>query len=289
LGAHCTDDERLLRCLLKNRQVLANQGIAVPGPTKYRTLFREMAGASKGLPASAEIQAMVLDQIMKGSSAERLILSWDNFLSFTPRALEGGLYRAAGERVRALALVFPQSTVEFCLALRNPATFLPELFNRQRNVKGGTKNFATFFKHWDPHDIRWSDVVDRILGLNPGVNLTIWCDEDTPLIWPEVLQAVSGHAAQTVLDGTDELLADIMSADGLSRLRAYLGSHSVSNPVLRRKITTAFLDRFALQDRITMDVEVPDWTADLVDSLTRNYELDVADIRSKPGVRLIEP
>ena len=37
LGAHCTDDERLMRCLLKNRDVLSAQGIVVPGPSKYRT------------------------------------------------------------------------------------------------------------------------------------------------------------------------------------------------------------------------------------------------------------
>ncbi len=33
LGAHCTDEDRLLRCLLKNRGILAQQGIIVPGPT----------------------------------------------------------------------------------------------------------------------------------------------------------------------------------------------------------------------------------------------------------------
>jgi hypothetical protein len=92
-----------------------------------------------------------------------------------------------------------------------------------------------------------------------------------------------------VLDGTDELLAEIMSADGLNRLQAYLDSHSVNRPDLRRKITSAFLDKFALPDRITMDVEVPDWTAELVDSLTRGYEQDVAHIRSTPGVRFIDP
>ena len=43
LGAHCTDDERLLRCLLKNRGALAEQGIVVPSPTRYRTLLRDTA------------------------------------------------------------------------------------------------------------------------------------------------------------------------------------------------------------------------------------------------------
>ena len=85
---------------------------------------------------------------------------------------------------------------------------LPALFDKQKNAKGGTKDFDDFINNRDPHDIRWSDVIDRILQMNPGVPLTIWCDEDTPLIWPEVLQAVSGHSTQTVLEGTDELLGE---------------------------------------------------------------------------------
>lgn len=289
LGAHCTDDERLLRCLLKNRALLAEQGIVVPGPTKYRTLLRETAVALKGQPASADTQLLVLDQIMEEDDAARLILSWDSFLSFAPWVMDGGLYRAAGERVRAFSLIFPDIAAEFCLALRNPATFLPALFDKQKNAKGGTRDFAAFLKHRDPHDIRWSDVIDRILDLNPGVPLTIWCDEDTPLIWPEVLQAVSGHAPGTRLEGADELLSQIMSAEGLTRMQAYLDSHAVGTPDLRRKVTAAFLDKFAVPDRITMEVEVPGWTADLVESLTQGYEQDVAHIRTTPGVTFIEP
>ena len=289
LGAHCTDEERLLRCLLKNRAVLAKQGIVVPGPTRYRTLLRETAVALKGQPASADTQGLVLEQIMEQDRAERLILSWDSFLSFAPWAMEGGLYRAAGERVRAFSLIFPKIGAEFCLALRNPATFLPALFDKQKNVRGGTRDFASFLKHRDPQDVRWSDVIDRILQLNPGVPLTIWCDEDTPLIWPEVLQAVSGHRAGTLLEGTNELLAQIMSAEGLTRLEAYLASHAVTTPDLRRKVTTAFLDKFAVPDRISVEVEVPDWTAELVAAMTRSYEQDVAHIRATPGVRFIEP
>lgn len=289
LGAHCTDEERLLRCLLKNRGALAAQGIVVPGPTRYRTLLRETAVALKGQPASLDTQALVLEQIMEVDRAERLILSWDSFLSYPNWAMEGGLYRAAGERVRAFAQIFPQIEPEFHLAIRNPATFLPALFDKQKGAKGGTRDFNTFLQGCDPLDIRWSAVVDRILDLNPGVPLTLWCDEDTPLIWPEVLQAVSGHDPATRLTDTGELLAQIMSADGLKRMQAYMDSHKVTTPDLRRKVLTAFLDKFALPDRITVDIEVPGWTADLVAAMTRLYDEDVALIRATEGVRLLEP
>ena len=289
LGAHCTDDERLLRCLLKNRGTLAAQGIVVPGPTKYRTLLRDTAVTLKGRPASLDTQALVLEQIMEEDKAERLILSWDSFLSYPPWALDAALYPTAAERIRAFSQIFPQIEAEFHLALRNPATFLPALFDKQKNHKGGSKTFPEFLKGLDPHAIRWSDLIERVLRANPEVPLSIWCDEDTPLIWPEVLQAVSGHAPGTVLDDAHELLTQIMSAEGLKRMQAYLASHPVTSPEMRRKVVSAFLDKFALSERINVEVEVPGWTAGTIASLTRIYEQDVARIAQMAGVRLIAP
>ena len=289
LGAHCTDDERLLRCLLKNRGILAEQGIVVPGPTRYRTLLRDTAVALKGQPASLDTQALVLEQIMEEDTAERLILSWDSFLSFPPWALDGALYPAAAARIRAFSQIFPQIEAEFHLALRNPATFLPALFDKQKNSKGGSKDFNDFMKKLRPYDIRWSDVIERVLRVNPDVPLVIWCDEDTPLIWPEVLQAVSGHGADTRLDDEHELLSQIMSAGGLQRMQAYLATHPVTSPEMRRKVVSAFLDKFAVPDRINVEVEVPGWTADTIATMTQIYEQDVARIARMPGVRFIAP
>ena len=289
LGAHCTDDERLLRCLLKNRGTLSEQGILVPGPTRYRNLLRDTAVALKGQPASEDTQAMVLDQIIEDDRPDRLILCWDSFLSYAPWAMDGALYPAAADRIRAFSQIFPEVEAEFFLALRNPATFLPALFDKQKAMKGGAKTFAEFMKGYDPKAVLWSDVIDRILSVNPYIPLTIWCDEDTPLIWPEVVQAVSGHDVGTRLEDDHELLTQIMSAEGLKRMQAYLASHPVTAPDLRRKVVSAFLDKFAVPDRINVEVEVPDWTADSVASLTRIYERDVARIAAMKGIRFIAP
>lgn len=282
LGAHCTDEERLVRCLLKNRQSLGEQGIVVPGPTRYRSLLRDTAITLKGQPASRDTQALVLEQIMEEDRAERLVLSWDNFLSFPQWVLKDRLYPAAAERVRAFTQIFPEIEAEFHLAIRNPATFLPDLFAKQRD-----KSFEQFMDGIDPHDLHWSEVIEDVLTNNPGVPLTVWCDEDTPLIWPEVLQAVSGHAQGTVLEDTDELLAQIMSPEGLARMKAYIQSHPVQTTTQRRRIVSAFLDKFALPDQVEMDLDVPGWTEETVTALTADYHTDVARIRALPGVTFL--
>lgn len=283
LGAHCTDDDRLVRCLLKNRGVLAEQGISVPSPTRYRKLLRDTAMQLRGQTASEETQALVLEQINDTPEADRLILSWPSFLSFPAWALKGSLYAAAGERVRAFTRIFPDAEAELHLSLRNPATFLPALQDAV-NAKG-REDILTGV---DPLTLRWSDAVRQILIHNPGVPMTVWCNEDTPLIWPEVLQAVSGHAPGVTLIDDDDLLASIMTEIGMGRMKAYCAEHPPQSVSQRRRIVTAFLEKFARPDVVEQEIALPGWTHELVEDLTHRYLQDVERIRRLPGVTLIE-
>jgi len=284
LGAHCTDDERLLKCLLKNRALLAAEGIVVPGPARYRNVIRDTSISLNGAAASRDTQALVLDQIMDEDVAERLILSWDCFLAFPQWVLRGTLYPTGGDRLRAITQIFPEIEAEFHLAIRNPATFLPALLQRQRG-----KSYEAFIEGTSPINLRWSDLISNILSRNPGVPLTVWCDEDTPLVWPEVLEAVSGHAPGTTLEDSDGLLAEIMTSEGFRRMNDYLSSHPPQDVAQRRRIVSAFLDKFARPEQIETEIDLPGWTEDLVEALTRQYEQDSADIARLPGVTFLAP
>lgn len=285
LGAHYTDEERLLKCLLKNRQTLSQRGVIVPSPKRYRNLLRDTAIELKGKAASRDTQALILDQIMEEDIADRLVLSWDSFLSLAPWALKDKtLYPSAGDRVRAFSQIFPEIEAEFFLAIRNPATFLPGLL-----AMLPSKTYDEFIGDANIFDLHWSDVVERILRDNPGVPLTIWCDEDTPLVWPEVLRAVSGLPEDALLEGEQDLLASLMSGEGLTRMNSYLESHPPGTILQRRKIVSAFLDKFALPERIEVEVELPGWTEQIVDELTQSYDEDVYRIAHMDGVSFIAP
>jgi hypothetical protein len=284
LGAHCTDEERLLRCLLKNRAALDAQDIAVPAPARYRTLIRDTALSLKGRAASAETQELVLNQILDEDDPDRVILSWDNFLAFPLWALKGAFYPTGGERMHAITQIFPDLEAEFHLAIRNPATFLPELLKKQRG-----KSYEEFMGGLHPQDLFWSTLIRDLRARNPRVPLTVWCDEDTPLLWPEILRAVSGHGAETVLEGADELLQTLMSPDGMTRMQAYLAQHPPRTDAQRRRVVSAFLDKFALPERLEMEIELPGWTEDLIEILSVQYDQDVDRIGQIEGVTLLRP
>ncbi|MGV8954822.1 MAG: hypothetical protein ACOH2M_27235 [Cypionkella sp.] len=284
LGAHFTDEERLLKCLLKDHDVLKEHGVSVPGPKRYRHLLRDTVKDLRGAAADRDTQAMILDKIMEEDVADRLILSWDSFLSLPPWVLDKTLYPVAGDRVHSFNNIFPQIEAEFFLAIRNPATFLPMLFKRIE-----TKTYDEFIGATNIFQLYWSETIERILAASKNVPLTVWCDEDTPLIWPEVLRAVTGLPASVPLEGDDDLLSNLMSAEGLTRLQSYLKSHPTGSVMQRRKIVSAFLDKFALPDRLETEVELPGWTQDVIDRLSQNYEQDVYRITQIPGVSFIAP
>ncbi|HMO08672.1 MAG TPA: hypothetical protein PKD10_13650 [Paracoccaceae bacterium] len=285
LGVHCTDDERLLRTLLRNRGALSAEGIAVPGPTRYRTLLRDTAKQLRGQPASRDTQAMILDQIMDEDRADRLVLSWENFLGFSQTAVQRNmLYPSGPERMAAFAAIFPEIEHEFHLAIRNPATFLPAIAAKQQAEPADAFLAAT-----DPAQLRWSDLVAGLRRACPDVPVTVWCDEDTPLLWPEVVAAVAGHGPDTAIDGTDDVLVQIMRPEGLARMRAYLAEHPPADAVRRRRVVSAFLDKFALPEAIEQELDLPGQDEGAIARLTEAYDRDVARLMRMDGVNVLVP
>ncbi|TCP38039.1 hypothetical protein [Rhodovulum marinum] len=283
IGAHCTDDDRLLKGLLKNRGTLSKQGIIVPGPSRYRPILREMLVSLRGKPATPEMQQIILDAAMDEDEARRLIFVNQSFLCVPQKVLgQHMLYPMAGEKSHWLAQLFPNEPCEFFLGLRNPATFIPALFARSRE-----KDFEGFIAGIEPRALTWSDMVRRIRQANPRARLTVWCNEDTPLIWPELLERASGIAPGTPLRGADDLLDTIMRPAGLKRMAAYLAENPPVNEAQRRRVVAAFLDKYALPDAVEEELDAPGWTAALVDELTDRYEADLSEIEAIEGVEVV--
>jgi hypothetical protein len=285
LGAHSTDEDRLVKTLMRNANTLADQGIAVPAPMRYRMVLRDTLVALKGTDASPEDQARVLGAVTEMAAPERLIFSHEFFLCIPQRAITPeGFYTMAASKLGPLAALFPEAEPEFFMGLINPATLIPALIGR---IDGAS--YDSVMGRVDPLRLRWAPVIAEMRAAAPDVPLVLWCNEDTPLIWPEVLRRMAGVAPEMALEGDYAILATIMSADGLERLKAYLAKHPPSSAGQRRKIVTAFLDKFALTDKLEVELNLPGWTEDLVEEISANYDADIAAIAAMPGVEFIAP
>lgn len=287
VGLHCTDEEQLLRSIEQNARPLRRRhGTIVARGHGYRGAIRDAILQLKGETAPPEVEQALVEEAMGGNEGERLLLSFDHFLCGPPRILGGGrFYPEAHERVGWLRRLFPSSECEVFLAIRDPASFLPAAWALQRP---GT-SFEEFLDGADPLALRWSEMIARVREANPDIPLTVWCNEDTPLIWPTVLREFADVTALDPMRGEYDVIQRIMRPEGFERMLAYLEAHPPVNEVQRRRIMAAFLDKFALDEALEEEIDLPGWTEELVETLSELYEEDVLAIARLPGVTFIAP
>lgn len=285
IGANCTDEDRLLKSILKNGDVLRAHGVKAPGPGKYRRLIRETIQNLGGMPPAENTRQILLDAIVDGEQPQRLVMANPNFICIENRVFDNSVfYQQAAFKVQGLMQLFPNDQVELHLALRNPATFLPDVFAKSKRA-----DFHDYMQGMPPENIRWSEVVRRIREAAPNARLTVWCNEDTPLIWAELIRELTGLDQMTRITGGFDLLASIMAPEGMNRFLNYLRAHPPENEQQKRRVIAAFLDKYAIDDAVEETVDLPGMTGEMVDYLTDVYDQDVAYIAQMPDVDFIAP
>lgn len=286
-GVHCTDDDRLLKGLLRNADAFRADGVAIPGPGRYRTLLSQLINTLGPNPPAPDAREILLDALLSTDPVhvERLILSHENLFCVPKLALAGGqLYRKAEQRIWNMKELFAGDRIELHMGLRNPATFLPAVYNATPHT-----SFDEFMQGLDPMHVRWSDFIARLRAEHPDVGLTLWCNEDTPLIWGQILRELAGIELTRKIIGSFDLLSEIMRPEGMKRFRAYLKEHPNINEMQKRRVMVAFLDKYALEEEIEQELDLPGWDAPYVDMLTELYEDDVFQISRMPGITMIAP
>ncbi|MDX2485026.1 MAG: hypothetical protein QNK42_15335 [Pseudodonghicola sp.] len=284
-GAHCTDDDRLLKSLLRNKESLSQHGIAVPGPGKYRHLLKDTFNAMDAGPPSEGARDILMDAILDDEIADRLVLSNEHFFGSQRYALDDGeLYPDGSDRVAKMQELFHTDQIELFMAIRNPATFLPAILQ-----KASDQRIAATLGQTDPRSLRWSHLFRRIRDEVPNVKITVWCNEDLPLIWGEVVRRLAGIALDEKIAGGFDLLSDIMNTEGMQRFRVYLHQNPVMTEGQRRRVIAAFLDKYAIEDEVVEELDLPGWDDALVEEMTDIYEADLDHIADIPGVRMILP
>lgn len=282
-GAHSTEEDRLLKTLLRNVDRFGDEGVAVPGPSQYRNLLKDGMARLLEQPGTPISAAALWDQILDGRAAERVILSNPHFFGSQRRALDGHmLYPEAEARVRALQALFPADQLELHIAIRDPGGFVPGLLEN-----AGPDRINTIATEISPQCLRWSDLFERLRQTAPEVAITTWCYEDMPILWGRILRSMAGLEDGARISGGMDLLASIMSGEGMRRLRQYLAQYDELSEAHRQRIFVAFLDKYALEDELVEEVDMPGWTEEMLEQATEMYDQDVARISQMDGVTLL--
>ncbi|GLP84576.1 hypothetical protein [Tritonibacter mobilis] len=284
-GAHGTEEDRLMKTLLRNKEDFLERGTSVPGPAKYRSLLKDcMLAAQMGEP-SPDSRDFLWDAILEEETAERVILSNPHFFGSQRDALEGQrLYPEAEQRLMAMKALFPEDDLHLFMAIRSPVSFLSKLLE-----KAGNGRRQTVLNNTNPLDLRWSAMAARIRTAVPDVPITLWCYEDSPFLWAQILREMGDMKPDSKIRGGMDLLASIMTREGMRRLRQYLHERPEMTEVFKRKVFAAFLDKFALEEELEEELDIADWTPEFVEEIEQAYDADVAQLQKIPGVTLLTP
>ena len=132
-------------------------------------------------------------------------------------------------------------------------------------------------------------MIARIRRAAPNAQLTVWCNEDTPLIWEQLIRLQTGLAPNVPVTGQYDLLAQIVTPEGMEAFtQAKAQAAQKSNGALQNLIADV-MEEFAVPEQVEDAIDWPELDADTVAALTAAYEDDLEVIAQMEGVTLILP
>ncbi|SDW17405.1 hypothetical protein SAMN05444358_101123 [Ruegeria halocynthiae] len=284
-GAHFTDEAQLFSLLQANTQIMADNHTAFWGLRPFRKIFRPALKPSADRPSHQDTLAQFQNLFPKGQQIDRAILSSALYLGERSSIImDGQFYARAGQRMAYLDQLFGESTVELFIGLRNPGSFIPNVLmllsaHEREHILATT----------DLSCLSWLAMIEDIRDLAPDVKITLWSNEDFPLICGDILRTLAGMPDDTPIEEEFTLLSSLVSDVGKRELADVIEQQSVPNdPILRGKLGQIF-QQHALTDAIEEELELPGWNEDIVAAFTELYEQDLARLQTMPDIRFLKP
>lgn len=282
IGANCTDEDRLFKSILRNAPALLQQNIVIPGPGKYRGLLRETIQHLDGAPVAPDTREILLDAIIAQEDAARIVMTNDNFITIPNRIFDHGVFYGQTEtKVRGLRKIFAQDDLSLFLSIRHPVSFLQSAARLAE-----ADNVREYLGLLSPLDIRWSDVVKRIKRAAPHAPLYIWCTEDAPLIWEDLIRLQSGLAPQQEAAGAFDLLARILTPEGQEKLKT---AQMPADRYARHSAIGDLIEAYGRDYMLDEEIVMPELSPEVITAMSEGYEADLEVIAQLDGVRLILP
>ncbi|MBO9444452.1 hypothetical protein [Ruegeria sp. R14_0] len=284
-GAAFTDDGRLLRSLQANREALAQNSVAFFGRRRYRQLFQPTFHVLNTRPPLPDEIETLRSSLSWGPEIKRAVFTNEGFVGDPDTRLsEGQFYPLAGKRMSVLQEAFGENRVELFMALRNPGSFIPK---HLMSLPEDTRN-ETIRKN-DLSHLSWVEMIEDIRDFAPKVKITLWCNEDTPFIWGDVMRYVGGLPDAVQIIGEYDLLISLLTDDGQEQAKALLDQDTAQSRAELRYALAQILEDHAQPDKIEEELDLPGWSSEVIDAFSELYEQDVATLEAMDGVRVLKP
>ncbi|WP_170572723.1 hypothetical protein [Ruegeria atlantica] len=284
-GVAFTDEGRVLNSLKKNSDILAANGASFFGPRRFKTSFKPVLDELKSEDAETAARQYLRDILPTGPRARRTIFTSQDFAAEPAFALqEGLLYPLAGRRMAMLEQIYHEHEIELFIGLRSPGSFIPKLL-----MALPEQTRTEIMQTTDLSCLSWIGMVEDIRELAPGIQITLWSNEDTPFIWGDIIRALAGLEEDTALVDEHDLLLSLLDDAGRNKLQELTNSHAPqAKDRIKDDIARIFEDH-ARPEKIEEELELPGWNTEIVDAFSELYEQDLDRLGEIPGVRVLTP
>ncbi len=138
-------------------------------------------------------------------------------------------------------------------------------------------------------NLRWSETISRMRRAAPDAPITVWCNEDSPVIWHDILTRLAGLSPDVTLRGSYEFPAELLTDDGRTALKQRLKDDPPKRALEKRELLAELLHTHAREDLMVEDISASGWSQDLMDDLSAQYDADLDRIAKMDGVTLLTP
>lgn len=287
VGAHKTASQHLVSILDSNEALLdAEETVFYSTPIRALRHINEALKAIADGGDKSDITGQMLHALTYGREAKRLLIVNPNVVGAVTRPFGKELFypRTSG-LIHQLHTLFEGNDLQLFASIRNPATFIPSCY-AECMLGASFSDYGTFLEEVNLHGLQWSNFLHRLQGKQSDIPLTVWRYEDYPFIWRNVVQAFTGIKNRQELLGNPERKNATLTLQGALLLNRYIEEHPPRTKEDFDNTKQAFLERFPSTFEPT---EAPGWSADLIRTLTENYEDDWYYIERIEGIKTIQP
>ncbi|WP_234416709.1 hypothetical protein [Ruegeria sp. Alg231-54] len=284
-GAAFTDEGRLLRSLQANGDVLARNGATFFGPRRYRQVFKPAFQALNTRPPLPDEIESMRGNLPIHPEVKRAIFISEEFIGEKDVVIaDGQFYSSAGKRLSVLEESFSDCQLELYLALRNPGSFIPKyLMSIPEQAR------EDVIRNNDLSHLSWVEMIEDVRDFAPEVQITLWCNEDIPLLWGDVVRSVGGLAADAAIKDEYDLLISLLTEEGQSQAQAILDQVSTLSQSETRDVLADILANHAQPDKMEEELDLPGWSDEIIDAFSELYEQDLTRLETMAGVKVLKP
>ncbi|MFD0909316.1 hypothetical protein [Ruegeria arenilitoris] len=282
-GVVFSDGGLLLKSLQANAKVLQENGIVLFGPRRFRKAFKTPLNALDEGKLTPDACERLKAQIPDDPETGRVVMSTADFIGELNSAIKDGqFYPYAGRRLALLDQAFEGHEVELFIGLQNPGSFIPKVLMALPD-----ETRESILASTDLSCLSWLTLIEDIHDLAPAVSITVWANEECPLIWGDIIRSLCGLSADIPLTEEFSLLSSLVDADGKREIEEIQQQVGHADPTLLHERLAAVFSQHALPERVEEELDFPGWSAEIHEAFSELYTQDLERLKKLPGVRFL--